>query len=163
MDLLNEEERYSKFISLIQLREIVFEGVRCERNGDFQNSNPSLDIALEYKVEDALQTELKIVFPFQFKVKAHVNQSEEELSYNMIEPENTLFNIELDMQLEYLLNIDEVDTTMVTEDYASVLEIFAERNVTLNAWPYVREIIHDLTMKMGLSALVIPLKKFPSL
>ncbi|WP_340014613.1 hypothetical protein [Paenibacillus sp. FSL K6-1318] len=156
------ETKYSQFIESLQLNQIVFEAVRCEKNKEFNHSNPSLDVALDYAVEDAQQIDLKVVFPFQFKVKAYVNESDEEQSFNEILFKDTLFNIELDMQLEYYLNIDEVDATVISEEYANVLSVFAERNVTLNAWPYVREIIHDLTMKMGLSALVIPLKKIQS-
>jgi preprotein translocase subunit SecB len=39
----------------------------------------------------------------------------------------------------------------------STLALFAERNVTFNAWPYHRELIHSTMTRMAIPAFVLPL------
>lgn len=153
-------EKYNQFISLLELNDIILESVRCDKNKEFKEDSTALDVALDYKVEEARQIGLEVLVPFNFKVKAFINdESNENQSINTIPLENTLFSIEIELLLKYYLNIDEIDIKEVVEDYSDILEVFAERNVAINAWPYVREIVHTLTTKMRLPALVIPLKK----
>ncbi len=157
------EEKYGQFISLLELNNINMESVRCEKNKEFKHTNASLDIALDYEVNETQQLDLEVLVPFKFKVKAFVNETNMEQNINTIDPEDTLFSIEIELLLKYYLDIDEVDTKEIVEGYSDVLEAFAERNVAINAWPYVRETIHSLTAKMGLPPLLIPLKKTPVL
>lgn len=158
MRLINED-KYNEFISLLELRKINLESLRCEKNKDFSRASVSIDVALDYEVDEAQQKDLQIMVPFKFRVKAFANETNEEKDIDAIEALDTLFNIEMKLLLIYYLDIDEVDTKEVVQDYSDVLEAFAERNVTINAWPYVRETVQSLTNKMGLPSLVIPLKK----
>lgn len=40
-----------------------------------------------------------------------------------------------------------------------MLELFVERNVLVNVWPYVRELTHSLTMRMGIPPVVLDLQR----
>jgi len=39
------------------------------------------------------------------------------------------------------------------------LEIFTSNNVSLNSWPYFRELVQNLTQRMGMPPLTVPLLK----
>jgi preprotein translocase subunit SecB len=157
----NNLEKYNEFISLLELSKINLDSLYTEKNKNFAQKQVSLDIAMDYEVKDAKQIDLEVFVPFSFTVKAFVNEDNEEKNINSIKAEDTLFTIKMELMLTYFLDIEEIETTDITVDYSDILEQFAERNVVINAWPYVREMVHSLTFKMGLPALVIPLKKFP--
>lgn len=38
-------------------------------------------------------------------------------------------------------------------------EVFRERNVTINAWPYLREFIHSMATRMGWAGMIAPVRK----
>ncbi|WP_281890628.1 hypothetical protein [Paenibacillus sp. YYML68] len=155
------KEKYNQFIELIELQDISVEKVFCNKNKDFKQDSVSLDVAMDYTVEKAQQMGLEILIPFIFKVKAYnKDESIENDNIDSIPLVNTLFSIEIELLLTYFINTDEINIKeQVVHDFSDVLELFAERNVTINAWPYIREIVHNLTTKMRLPTLVIPLKK----
>lgn len=39
------------------------------------------------------------------------------------------------------------------------LKVFAENNATFNVWPFFRQSLHDMTLRMGLPAYTLPLLK----
>ncbi|MCA1035712.1 protein-export chaperone SecB [Bacillus infantis] len=36
------------------------------------------------------------------------------------------------------------------------IDLFTKNNVPVNAWPYARELVSSITLRMGLSALILP-------
>jgi hypothetical protein len=63
----------------------------------------------------------------------------------------------LDMQL--VLELRYALTGTVTDAEAKA---FGQYNAAFNAWPYLRELVHSLSMRMGLAPLVVPLLKSSS-
>lgn len=66
-----------------------------------------------------------------------------------IEGNNRLFYIEFTYCIEYEVN----SSSEFEEPY---YEFFAIKNAPVNLWPYMRELIHSLTMRMGIPEVVIP-------
>ena len=153
------EEKYSEFISLLELKKIDVESIKSNKNVNFPSKKQSLDIAIAHEVEKAKQVDEEIIMPVYFKVKAFTNKNNKDLNYEDISSQDTLFTIELRFNVSYFFDISEVNTRDIIFKYTDVLEVFAERNVLLNVWPYIRANVSDLTSKMGLPPLVLPLKK----
>jgi hypothetical protein len=63
----------------------------------------------------------------------------------------------LDMQL--VLELRYTLTAAVTEAEAKA---FGQYNAAFNAWPYLRELVHSLSLRMGLPPLIVPLLKSSS-
>ena len=43
----------------------------------------------------------------------------------------------------------------------SIFEVFQNTNLPLNLWPYLREMVHTVSMRMGLPSLVLPVYQIP--
>lgn len=67
----------------------------------------------------------------------------------------TRIRVSVDLELSYEL-------PQGTEKDPAELEAFANVNGVFNAWPYWREIIQNISTRMGLPPLVLPLFRMPS-
>lgn len=67
--------------------------------------------------------------------------------------EDDIFSIKIKYSVIYELNLD----LNSVED--SVIEKFLEKNLPINIWPYMRELVSSLTVKMGYPSLVLPVYK----
>ncbi|MED4533211.1 protein-export chaperone SecB [Metabacillus fastidiosus] len=65
-----------------------------------------------------------------------------------IESQN-VFSIDFQFEVIYFLE----SSLSFEEEY---LEVFTKNNVPVNVWPYARELVSSLTLKMGISALMLP-------
>jgi preprotein translocase subunit SecB len=155
--------RYNEFISMIELKGIDIDSLNCKKNSEFEKEDVVLDIAMDFEVEEGTQEGLEIKFPFVFRLKAFKNDTKEQKVIDSIKDEDTLFNIDLSFQVSYFLRFPKTSKNEnIVVEYSDILETFAERNVSINVWPYAREIVSDLTSKMGFPRLLIPLKKSQS-
>ncbi len=139
--LLLVKEEYNKLIKCIELKRIVLCSLNCQLNSDiFKQLGPG---------------QAKVDFKPSFNLKSKDEKSiyaEANFNVNVFEDDKNekLFNIESSFLLIYEVKEE-------CEDKA--IEEFIKRNVPLNAWPYGREIISNLTSKMGLPPLNIGLYK----
>ncbi|MNB91785.1 hypothetical protein D3C75_388710 [compost metagenome] len=154
-------EKYNKFISLLTLSEINLGSLTCTQNPEALDNKVSLDIAISYGISEVQQSGLEIMIEFEFRVKAFFNKDETSKDIEDISPEETMFDISLTLLLKYNLSLSDEDIEKgdIFEDYADILEPFSENVVSINAWPYVRELVSNLTGRMGFRPLMIPLKK----
>lgn len=68
----------------------------------------------------------------------------------------SLFDINIKYELVY-----SIEGGIDTKEYNDVIEFFAFRNVPVNIWPYIRELVSETTARMGFPPLVLkPLKVF---
>lgn len=135
-------------IEAVELDSIILRQVNSERffNEDFQG-----DIQTEIGVAKRLEakTSEEFLSSVHFKIKA----------FDHSEEEKVLFNIECNFLLQYRLN-EKLLNGLDNEEIGEAIELFVERNVPLNAWPYGREFISQMTTRMGLPSLVIGTYKY---
>jgi|SRR5690625_2403064 len=156
----NELDQYNKFVELIDLKSIELGSLTCEQNSEFPHGGTPLDIAIDYDVKNAKQQGLEITFPFEFKCKAFYNRNDGETKIDLIPLKDTLFSIKFTFIIKYHLDLgEEMKSSDVLKDYEGIIEEFSEKVVIINTWPYVRELVSNLTGKMGIPPLMIPLKK----
>ena len=66
------------------------------------------------------------------------------------EPHPTLLSIRACLKIKYL-----IDDTSGLED--KNIEAFAKTTAIYNAWPYWRELVQNLTCRMGILPIVVPI------
>jgi preprotein translocase subunit SecB len=141
-------EIYNKLIEAIELENIFLRNLNSER---FPSSGFNGDIQTEVSVAQRMEfkTNNNIVTSVQFDVDA----------FDELNKENKLFSIQSIFILEYRLeNVDE--DLLNSDEFAQAIEDFIRINVPLNAWPYGRELISQMTTRMGLPQLVIGTYKY---
>ena len=139
--LLLGREEYKKLIECIELKKIVLCSLNCQLNSD---------ILIQQKSGQA-KVELKPSFRLKSKDEKTIC-AEANFNVNVFDEKNNekILNIYSSFLLIY---------TLEEECEDSAIEEFIKRNIPLNAWPYGREIISNLTSRMGLPPLDIGLYK----
>lgn len=156
-------DKYDKFISLIQLDDICLLQMRCRRNEKFEYKDHSLTIHLEYDVKKIEQDGIEITIPIYFRVAPFYSGKNNPNDFKSVPSKDVLFQIECTIELKYIMTLDEEELlSKDLESFRDELEIFAGKNVPINAWPYARELISNISTKMGFPPLIIPVfKKLP--
>lgn len=142
------DQVYNKLIQAVELDNIFLRAVNSER---FPSSGFKGEIQTEISMEQRLEfrTENRIVTSVQFDVDA----------FDEFNKENKLFMVQTIFILEYRLeNIEEEEINSV--EFNQAIEDFVRINVPVNAWPYGRELIGQMTTRMGLPQLVIGTYKY---
>ena len=97
----------------------------------------SVDIDTTTKFE--VDKENKLIFVFaDFELEAHTDEIEEPV---------------VNVSASFLLMYEMRDIEGFTDDH---YEQFAKMNGVFNAWPYWREYVQNVTVRMGLPALTVP-------
>lgn len=126
---------YNELLEGVQLRQIIL--TECKSKlFDTQLTKPAT-VHVETKSHFLPMEDNHFVIADRYKIVSKVGRKR-------------LFSIEV----EYHLLFESAHT--VGEDF---FEIYAELNLPLNTYPYVREIVQSLTSRMGLPQLVLPLVK----
>jgi preprotein translocase subunit SecB len=139
---------YIKLIEAVELDKIFISSVNSERypNTEFKDNIKTVvrvSQKLEFKSED------KFIALTNFNVNAH-----DEFDEN-----KQLFKIDCNFLLEYRITQD-LKNTIGEPELSQAIEEFIKRNVPINAWPYGREFISQMTTRMGLPPLVIGTYKY---
>lgn len=148
-----EKKDYNKFIQMINLEGIEIESLNCVKNNKFTRGNgKKINIKIDHEVIDASRNGVDLLIPFKLDVMAFYQLSDKSVGAEFSENE-TLFKISLILNLNYKLKIEDSDAFSVNLDE----EIAAfSSNVTLNAWPYAREVVSSMTTRMGLPPYSLP-------
>jgi len=132
------EELYSELIKHVELEDIQLINLNC-RKYNVEELKRSITIEIRTKNEVESFTEQQLLINVSFKVIGHEADKDE----------NRLFEIDFTFTLKYsLLENNE-------KFNEEVIDLFVKNNVPLNVWPYARELISSITVRMGLPALVI--------
>lgn len=152
-------DKYNHLIELINFKSIGLDSLKCERNSDLiKEAKKNPRVSLTHKVK-AMEVEVaSFSAKVGFKLNAYIPMDYGDLEVSGIPTENTLFAIDFQMELDYIVDIDDVNNTL--EEYKDELEKFVENNAMINAWPYARETISSLTTRMGFPSLTIPTYKY---
>ena len=137
-------KKYTEFIRAIEIDNVSLGQVQAKRIwSEGLPNNPVFTIHYEaHRVESKTG---KLKFKTDFIVKGY-DEDQKEFPDVM----EMLFSLEL----QY--DISSLDETLFEErEYEELLEIFKKKNIPLNCWPYAREFISSMTLRMGFPALVI--------
>jgi hypothetical protein len=128
---------YKKVLKGIQLKEIILEECSARIR---KIVGPS---SLQISVKD------KIKYKLISGNGAHVSHS-----YNMVGTSDSekdyTFKISCTFRLEYYSDIP------LSKEF---MDIFSNKNITLNSWPYFREFAQNITQRMNIPPVVLPLLK----
>ncbi|MDU2163094.1 hypothetical protein [Intestinibacter bartlettii] len=83
------------------------------------------------------------------KLKVFIETSIQGLSEEIKEENKRVFYLEFTYCIEY-----NVEDSFRFEDI--YYELFAMKNAPVNLWPYMRELIHSLSIRMGIPEIIIP-------
>lgn len=156
-------ENYNKLLSLINLSKIELLSLACFQNASMINQD-SYDIAVKYGVDDNIERNgVEVFFKFFLEVVVFENEDDTEKELESISQEKILFKITSKFNLIYQLDITKLDEEnkgdIKLDNFNEELEKFSERNVPINVWPYARELVSNLTTRMGFPPLVLPMYK----
>lgn len=148
------EEKYNKLIESITIDNIEVSALECKKNKISENNSGELAISIQTEIIETRLEGIELQVDFKVKVFTFFD-IEEEVKVEGVKEEEKLFTINSVLSLKYVLDFENIDD-LLSEDIDSVIEIFVERNVKINAWPYVREIVSNMTTRMGFPQLIIP-------
>lgn len=150
-----DEILYSKFISLINLVSIELDVLKVVKNKSFNKQDHLLNIGIDYGILEINQNGYELKVPFSMTVIAYSGGNEDE-SIKNIKDEDKCFTISLQFTLVYNFSNDEENYKSLDKFTEEIFTEFANRNVIINAWPYARELVSNLTTRMGFAPLLIP-------
>lgn len=135
---------YSNFIQSIQLREINLNQAVTKKYWDKLDLPEEPNFEISSKVKSVAQEGNVLRICSRFQVHGTVGDSEKFISI--------LFEFEL------IYDLSSMDSaTIESSDWDELLELFVNRNVPLNIWPYAREFISSSMVRMGFPPLLIGL------
>ena len=148
-------EIVSKIASCIELREICLSKLECSKDDEcfVEGSNKEFSVQSIFcakVIEPIKEKNVRILANFELDAGDDENIGESDSNQD----KKSGFSIKASFILLYQLPTD--------KDFSiDDLNIFASVNGIFNCWPYWREIVQNLTTRMGLSPLIIPLLRIP--
>lgn len=128
---------YRAMLKQVQLEEIALE--ECSAKVRRDRLDKSVGIVVKDKISSELQGE---------------NIVRIEHSYELVASPGAKKDFALKIVCVFRLRYS--SKVALTEDF---LEIFRKRNVSLNTWPYLRELVQGITQRMNIPPLTLPLLK----
>lgn len=148
-------EKYEQLIRSIELHKIELQSLECRQNRDFTaEKRNNIDIGIKTNVIETKYKGFELGVQTEFEVIAFNNHTDEQRDIDEVNEGDTLFKIKFILYLGYELDLKTVEDVLT--EYEEEIEQFVEKNVPINAWPYVRETVSSITTRMGLPPLIIP-------
>lgn len=138
-----DREKYADLVKKVNIVQINLMKINAEKHSPVDESG-TIDVTVNHRPSLREVLEDGFIIDFESTISASNNEDEK------------LFDINIKYELLYSLEggIDE-------EEYDDVIDSFAYRNVPVNIWPYIRELVSEMTVRMGFPPLVLkPLKVF---
>jgi preprotein translocase subunit SecB len=136
-----DADKYASFLDLIELTSVDCLEIIASRA-------PDLPEFQEGKLDSQCRTEVRKVAEGALAAIARVTVK------GSTEDGESIFQCKATIQLTYGFTSPSADP--VPQD---ILQFFAVNNVPVNAWPYVRELVSSVTMRMGVGTVVLGLLK----
>lgn len=138
-----DAKKYSEFVRALDIVDVHL----LHFNGTKYWSKQTLPVAANVDVK--FRPELQEVSAGTFKAKASFV-----VSATTNDTKDKVFGLEFEICLVYSVpNLNE--DFAQSPDGKQVLDEFINRNVPVNVWPYAREFISSMTVRMGFPAVVI--------
>jgi len=129
---------YNKILPQLDLSNIYLTQISAELNED--NVGKGLEINLK---EDSKYKQLNKNLLVDYKIEfSAINNDTKKIAISII----------TNFRMEYIMSSD----INITEEF---MDVFIPLSVSIQIWPYFREIIQSTVNKMNLPNLVLPLKK----
>lgn len=142
---------------MINLDTIKLDSIKCEKNPEFiQREDELLNISINFNISRIIQDALQISIPFLMRTVAHYGENKKPDEFESIDKKDILFDISLGFMLKYSLEVNDDTKDIVSNFTEDLFSQFAHRNAVLNIWPYAREMISNITTRMGYPPLFIP-------
>ncbi|AVX21332.1 preprotein translocase subunit SecB [Carboxydocella sporoproducens DSM 16521] len=151
-----DEKLYNTFISLINLNSIELDLLHVIKNENFNKQEQLLNIGIKFEILEINHNGYELNVPFNMTVIAYSGNNEGEGIDENIKDEDKCFTISLQFTLSYNFLVNDENKKLINEFTEEVFSEFANRNVIINAWPYARELVSNLTTRMGFAPLFIP-------
>ena len=137
------KQKYTELVKRVNISQINLVKINSEKYYH-NNKNKKADVVIGNK--PSVREILKDRFVVEFETNISSSSDEDE----------KIFNIDIKYELLYF-----VEGGIDKEEYGDVIDYFAYRNVPVNIWPYIRELVSEITVRMGFAPLVLkPLKVF---
>lgn len=150
---------YRDFVNIIEINQINLSSLLAHKNEEFTSDQKDISVAMNYeeKKHDVKCGQFHVQFGLDvIALSAKIDIKESEiLSLEDIDDNEILFRIEAVFDLSYNFK-DIKNTDEFVKKNKQHVDTFCKKNVPINAWPYLREIIHSITVRMGLPQLTIP-------
>ncbi len=147
-----DAERYSAFVKAIDLESVLLDGLEATRDWAAFLRPQELDV--QFQVGEGTKWEVRegrLEVTTSLVVQAAAVSEGQEGSE---EPPALL--IRVSFLLVYVYDGEEELASFVAgEGNREIVDAFVARNVPVNVWPYFREIIASVTMRMGLPPLIL--------
>lgn len=128
---------YKRILIKVQLREIALAACSVKTRLQCLPDGETLKVFPGYNIRhDLLDDHTAMIYP----------------SFNLVATPSTKKEYAISLQCTFRLTYYSQEE--LTLDF---LEIFMKRNVPLNAWPYFREFVQNMTQRMNIPPLVLPL------
>ncbi|MCD4652453.1 protein-export chaperone SecB [bacterium] len=139
-----DKKKYEEFVKKVELVSIVLANSHAEKNPEF---TPSPGLTLSYELSESIE-EKRFTDPFltaypEYQIHAFLEDTE-------TGKKEEFFKISVKFEIIYRL----------PEFNDKLWEIFSSINVPLNIWPYLREYVHNTTMRFGLPPLLLTVRQF---
>ncbi|MFJ8099433.1 protein-export chaperone SecB [Lysinibacillus sp. NPDC096212] len=129
-----DKDIYQELIKNIDIRQVNLKNLSVESSNKIEQENIKISVSHDVIKYEREKDKFSVLTEFEVQ--------------GLIE-EQKVFNIYFILELSYSL---EASITF-EEQY---IDFFTKNNVPVNAWPYARELVSNLTLRMGLSALILP-------
>lgn len=133
-------KEYNEFISGVQLQLIELAEVRA-RAETSDLSDLALRVGSKFTITSPKQDDSRFTVEASLQLDFHA------------EDEGSLGEFSCLYRLEYTTEVPLTDP---------VFKVFSERNVPLNIWPFLRELVMSTTQRFGWSGFVLPAYKVPT-
>ena len=135
------QETYVELVRSIEIVDVTLQKLTVER---FWGNGPmpeAPNAKLSVKAHESCVKEREVALTSSFDI--HVT----------LEDEKALFRIEGELVLHYQLRSSELNTD--SAEFREALDQFGRSNAPAHFWPYLRELVSSLSVRMGFPALII--------
>lgn len=146
-------QQYSDFIKSVGIRDISLKSLSCEKLSNAKKKiidpNPPQDefyFDASVSFDFSLSEQKHDLFVALAKFKIFVTHKNNEKDDEEIE-ERGEFLIQFEYELLYNYDFEKAND--------EIFEVFINKNVPINIWPYARELISSLTSRMGYAPLIL--------
>lgn len=142
------KQTFEWLVSHAEFKEVELVTLACGQNKQLVDSLSNVHISIDYTSLEMVQEGYEWIFPIRFYIQAYYGEQTESPS-----EERILFWIEFVLDGIYSLDIETESSEQLFEKNNLSL---SERQVLPNIWPYAREIVSNITTRMGFPPLMIP-------
>lgn len=139
---------YNELIKTIQLQELNIKELTMNSHVNVENvEGINARVGVGVEIEDFNESNLEAVVIFDIEALDKDNENQK------------VFEIGFVYLMKY--SIDELDLTKYQEDEKEkTLEIFVRENIPINIWPFARELVAEMTRRMGFPPFMMGMYRF---